>query len=266
MQNDGVCLRLKIGESVSPRERSLEKGIPVNSMTKTLVALVAISAGAGSALADGRVQINDGTGFYDGTNGSGGAFQAQWLSGYNGIGGGNGQTGSNFLTFCIEENEFLGFGGQYYTQIATTAMNGGVSGGGPGGDPLDAATAKIYREFRAGGNFGGVGTFSDGYNTSDETSAIQYAIWSIEGEMTLGNDSISLLAADLVTWASNNNGSIGNVRVMRLWDTYQNGVYSGNHQDLLTLVPLPPAAWAGLGTLTGVAGLGFLRRRKLAAQ
>jgi hypothetical protein len=233
-------------------------------VTKTLVALVAIGAGAGSALADGRVQINDATGFYDGTNGSGGAFQAQWLSGWNGIGGDNGQSAPNFLTFCVEENEYLGFGGQYYTQIATSAMNGGLGGGSP--DPLDARTAKIYREFRSGGSFGGIGTFSDGYNTSDETSAIQYAIWNIEGELTLGNDAISLLAADIVAWAANNDGSIGNVRIMRLWDTYQNGVYSGNHQDLLTLVPLPPAAWAGLGTLTGVAGLGLLRRRKLAAQ
>ena len=29
----------------------------------------------------------------------------------------------------------------------------------------------------------------------------------------------------------------------------------------LTLVPLPPAAFAGLGTLAGVAGLGYIRRR-----
>ncbi len=34
----------------------------------------------------------------------------------------------------------------------------------------------------------------------------------------------------------------------------------------LSVVPLPPAAWAGLSTLAGVAGIGYVRRRKNAVQ
>jgi len=36
--------------------------------------------------------------------------------------------------------------------------------------------------------------------------------------------------------------------------------------DPLTVIPLPPAAWAGLSTLAGVGLIGFVRRRKNAAQ
>lgn len=38
-----------------------------------------------------------------------------------------------------------------------------------------------------------------------------------------------------------------------------------NIQDQLVVVPLPPAAWAGLGTLSAVFGLSYIRRRRLAA-
>jgi len=33
-------------------------------------------------------------------------------------------------------------------------------------------------------------------------------------------------------------------------------------QDMLVLIPLPPAAWAGLSTMAGVFGLAYVRRRK----
>jgi hypothetical protein len=33
-------------------------------------------------------------------------------------------------------------------------------------------------------------------------------------------------------------------------------------QFLLTVVPLPPAAWAGLSTMLGIAGVGIIRRRR----
>lgn len=36
-------------------------------------------------------------------------------------------------------------------------------------------------------------------------------------------------------------------------------------QTMLAVVPLPPAAWAGLSTLAGVAGVGIIRRRRQAS-
>jgi len=41
---------------------------------------------------------------------------------------------------------------------------------------------------------------------------------------------------------------------------------SNGGQDQFVLVPLPPAAWAGLSTLAGVGFVGYIRRRKNAAQ
>jgi len=35
-----------------------------------------------------------------------------------------------------------------------------------------------------------------------------------------------------------------------------------NQQDMLYVVPLPPAAFAGLGMLGGIAGFRTIRRRK----
>ena len=45
-------------------------------------------------------------------------------------------------------------------------------------------------------------------------------------------------------------------------------VIPGQHDDVsttgcLTLVPLPPAAWAGIGGLGVVGGLSYMRNRKL---
>jgi hypothetical protein len=51
------------------------------------------------------------------------------------------------------------------------------------------------------------------------------------------------------------------VRVLRLWTTFSDGTYSGNSQDLLTIIPLPPAGWAGLGTLSAALGISVIRRR-----
>lgn len=40
------------------------------------------------------------------------------------------------------------------------------------------------------------------------------------------------------------------------------GSNSNQGQDMLVLIPLPPAAWAGLSTMAGVFGLAYIRRRK----
>ena len=266
-------------------------------MRLTASALIALAGISSVAFGDGRITMSDATGFYNGTDGQGGAFTATAPSsnaGYNGLYGGNLRsgdgrgTGSNsFLTFCIEYNEHIGFGTTYYTQIATSASNGGVGGGHP--DPISGATAAVYREFRRAGTntvlFGGARLFGSGtanynfssnnsgggFNTSEETSAIQHAIWSLEGEITLdANNRVDQLAQLIVNWGMANDHGLQGVRVMRLWTNRSgsngNYTYSGFAQDQLTLVPLPPASLAGLGMLAGVASFGVIRRRKLNAR
>ncbi len=48
--------------------------------------------------------------------------------------------------------------------------------------------------------------------------------------------------------------------LVRVLGVQGNGADQG--QDMLVLIPLPPAAWAGLSTMAGVFGLAYVRRRK----
>jgi hypothetical protein len=250
------------------------------TMTKRYFAsvLLTVAGLSSAAFADGRVTMTDATGFYDGTDGSGGAFTATNAGpsangNYIGQTGGNGTGGSSFLTFCIELNEEFSFGQTLYGHISTGAVSGdsGIDPSNPansttgGFDPISPVTAKIYQEFRSGGNFGGASTLAslaDGYNSSAETTAIQNAIWYSEGEKSAADAGADAMA--IWNWANNQHPtSIGNVRVLQLWTTWDavNG-YSGNSQDQLILIPLPPAATAGTAMLVGVLGLGYARRRK----
>ncbi len=259
----------------------------MRARTSLTLAASVVAGLAGAALGDGRVTIYDATGVYNGTDGSGGAFQV-WDAGpaangnYNGAYGGNllsgdGRgTGSNsFLSFCIEVEDHLSFGGTYYTQISTAAYDSESPVNLPNPDPISGTTAKLYSEFRKIPNsntanadttlrFGGLfGSTLSGQETTD----LQNAIWYSEGEKAWGD--ISAAAQALYTWAAgNNDGGLHGVRVLRLWTNYnaQTGQYSGSHQDLLTCIPLPPAAYAGIGTFASIFALAAVRRRKLAME
>lgn len=253
--------------------------------TNAIVSVAALAAAAGMAMADGRVTITDGFGVYNGTDGSGGAFTVtQAAAGANQNAVGNGLYGNNlvagdgrgtgtnsFLSFCLEKNDNLAFNTTYFTEISTSTFDTLPPVGGPTNpDPLDARTAAIYREFRriANGTADTTGLFGGALGatlTSAGTTAIQNAIWYSEGEIA----SISGTALAIYNWGVANQGQgIGTVRVLRLWNSYnaQTGQYSGSHQDLLTMIPLPPSAYAGMGTLAGMLGLAVARRRKLAAE
>lgn len=247
------------------------------------IAAICVVAVAGSAFADGRATITDATGAYNGSDSSGGAFtvtrSAPGANGdYNGSYGdnrrsGDGRVADSFLSFCLEIGDTLGFGATYYTEISTSAKrDGSVGSGNSNPDDLSAVTAKIYSEFRSfvsdassssvnpGTAFGGLLGSS---LTEGETSDIQRAIWYSENEI----GSLSGTALSIYNWAvANNDGALHGVRVLRLWDHYNasTGAYSGSHQDLLTMIPLPPSAYAGMGTLVALAGVGYIRRRKLA--
>jgi hypothetical protein len=252
--------------------------------TNIIVSVAALAAVAGMAMADGRVTITDGTGPYNGSDGSGGAFiVTKAANGSNQNAAGNGLYGNNlfagdgrgtgstsFLSFCLEKQDNLGFGATYFTQISTSTYDTAAPVNLPNPDALDARTAAIYREFRkiTDGTASTAGLFGGALGatlTSAGTTAIQNAIWYSEGEIA----SVSGAALAIYNWGVANQGQgIGTVRVLRLWNTYnaQTGQYSGSHQDLLTMIPLPPSAYAGMGTLAGMLGLAAARRRKLAAE
>lgn len=280
----------------------------MSNFRNAAVAVTALVAASGSALADGRVWMQDASGRYNGSDNSGGAFIMHRIgtsgaSGFNIAQNNPGYVGSaqsglaagSFYTFCIERSENVnlansnGNNNRYYVQIADSAQNGGngtsnAQAAGPrsngaGEDVISYATAKIYQEFRNGGNFGGVGSISGAANDQagrELTSAVQWAIWYAENEMTTlvnnvdsnpnndyinSNNTVGRLAFDIFMWAQANHGNtLGNVRVARMWTGFNasTGEYSGNSQDQLTLIPLPNAAsLAGLGLLV----VGARRRR-----
>jgi hypothetical protein len=221
------------------------------------VVVLALAASAGSALADQINVANPGATYRVQTFG-GGSFRVSTLNGYAGEAGGFGGTNSSFLTFCLEKNELVNLGHNYYVTIDTVAKNGGIGGGNP--DPLSPVTALLYQEFRDGGNFGNIPQLANNLlDTANEIRSLQRAIWHSEDELPAGEYAADPVAVALYNWAvANNNGSIGNVRVLNLWTRRDN---TGNAQDLLTIVPLPTAGWAGIASLAGVFGAGYVRRR-----
>lgn len=263
------------------------------------IAIMAVLALAGQAMADGLVNISAGAaGFTGGNTYGGGAFTATRVSGPTGgyIGEFTGPranaSANSFQTFCIQLNENVSVpGGPYRGVISTFTRAAGNSAWNPitnstdgnlnGQDTISSATALLYYQFRTGGNFGGLYTSS--VTTTALTEALQLAFWYSEGELrnstnpttgvfsnaTNANNAYNsnTLAQSLFAWAADSNNNLGRdwgVRVLQLWAQDATGAYTVFRQDQLTIVPLPPAAFAGLGTLAGVIGLGYIRRRRLA--
>lgn len=170
----------------------------------------------------------------------------------------------NFVTFCVETDEFLSEGGEYYIQFSDEARAGGS--GGPDPDPLDDKTRYLYAHFIKGtigaelaawvGDGGSGGTFTYGTFTSGED--LQRAIWYIEQESGGANNYLAQLAAWAVGGGTGASFSgMSNVRVMNMW---ANADFTGNRQDLLVMIPLPTPVWmAGIG-LCGVVGFCIRRR------
>jgi hypothetical protein len=208
---------------------------------KNALAVAALLAASSAALADGQALM---------TSPGNGAYHAQATSGYIGEGGGAG-----FDTFCVELNEYFSPPESMGVVLSMNAVNGGVGGGSP--DPLSERTALMYRTFRDGGTFA-TASYGNVVVTGDAfwQAKLQDAIWASEDEVTLS--SLSQQARELYDWAQNNAvaGNFYNVAVMNT--TRPSGERG---QDFLTIVPLPTAAWAGLGSLAMVLGTGYIRRR-----
>jgi hypothetical protein len=185
-----------LAERMMIRSRALVALHGVVLMKRILLAIVALVVLVGMpvpAQAD-TVKLYDWVGGrFDknatGTEGTGGPFSATTAGALLGD--------SSFLTFCLEYNEFVSYGTTYEFTLSDGAKYGGVSGGTNGFDPLSNATKWLYYQAVTG-------LYESWYAGSPLNFALneyvgrnlQFAIWSLEGEMILASDSAGKMVAD----------------------------------------------------------------------
>ena len=168
----------------------------------------------------------------------------------------------NFVTFCLQYNEHISLGGQFYYEISTTTKPGTP-------DPISKATAWLYNEFLNG-------TLTGYSHTTTEANRLQKAIWWLEDEATgAGQIAANQEANNYVIAALNATGANGKteaangaygVYVMNVWSSYDspNGTYSGAKQDQLIRIPVPDGGTtlALLGMSMGFVAYASRRIRK----
>lgn len=158
----------------------------------------------------------------------------------------------SFQTFCIEMGEYANNGESTY-QIVDLTDAPDPDGGSPYSQAqadgiIDVVTKAI--------SLGWIDTnLQTTGGTSAEISAIQASIWgAIFSGATSGNTDVQTAISDLSTETLD--AGLRNTMANRL-----RAVVASGEQDMLYVVPLPPAAFAGLGLLGGLAGVRMIRRR-----
>ncbi len=163
--------------------------------------------------------------------------------------------GSSFATFCIELRQNVGAGVVTYdiVDLSDAPLPGPQYAAGVG----DAISAVIANAVALGWIDGRLQADSSQTNYLGRMGAIQAAIWEVVGgavDIDSADTSSFVRSAYLeLTDASTFDSTL------RL--TGLRALVNGSRQDMLYVVPLPPAAFAGAGLLAVGFGVRALRRR-----
>lgn len=159
----------------------------------------------------------------------------------------------SFQTFCIELGENANNGVSNYQIVdLTSAPDPDLSGSTYTQAQADAVIDVVTNAVSLGWidinlqNAGG---------TSEQISAVQAGIWAaLFGSASSSNAGVQS-ALSTLTSESVNQGT------RALMASRLRAAVAQGEQDMLYVVPLPPAAWAGLGMLGTFAGVRSCRRR-----
>lgn len=164
-------------------------------------------------------------------------------------------------TFCTDLSEYVTSSGATYTQTALANMP--VSSGWPAMGSAKASAVYALYDGAAGRQFG---------SDSDWAAAFQIALWEIVYDFNSSNPSAFNLGGGAMR-ATGTGGALSSSITSKISELFglvnrtvaQDGLIglsrNGAQDQLLQIVPLPPAAWAGLGMMGGMIVVRRMRRR-----
>ena len=205
--------------------------------------------------------------FADGVgNNPGGAFNGSVVSGASGT------WNNSFESFCLEYNENISFGTNYKVggvtnhTVNAAGVYGIYSGSEPGHtstkDPISASTAWLFTQFYT--THLSNTTMWGGANQTVKNTALQQAIWSLEGESFGSMSSLATTYKSMANTAVSSGtwSGIGSVRVLNLFSKDSQGNYTRHAQDQLYMVSAVPEPETYAMMLAGLALVGGIARRR----
>ncbi len=228
----------------------------------TAIALMVGTQWAAAEVVTGTiVKFADGVG-----NNPGGAFNGSVVSGAAGT------WNNSFESFCLEYNENITFGTNYKVggvtnhTVNAAGVYGTYSGSEPGHtstqDPISASTAWLVTQFYTT-HLSNTAMWGSANQTLKNT-AVQQAIWSLEGE-SFGTMSTLATTYKNMANAAVSSGAwsgIGTVRVLNLYSKDNQGNYTRHAQDQLYMVSSVPEPETYALMLAGLALVGGIARRR----
>lgn len=256
-----------------PKNRQSEKHAMYrtreDSIMKNIVGMTAVlAATSGMALATDFTAIYDSntpsaTVTVNGNNYSASHIRFEYTGSGSPAGKARGQfvggAGDKFDTFCVELDQFVQGNERTYKIVSLKNAPDPAGGASNPSNPNPYGFAIASRIHQVVSQAIAANYINDDLSvntaSNQQLAGVQAAIWAaIYG---YGNTSASNATVQGVIDALTDSGAFttgGHVAGLR-------AAVSHNAQDMLYVVPLPPAAFAGLATLFGVAGVARLRRR-----